>query len=189
MPSLKSSEDETGEAADRGARIPWIASAVRVVHPGLVLLADRLGVGLAVRIEAFLVALLPSGFELGRRDVPIRPALPGDRAQILAEILGRWAAEEPIAIIDLVNDEIRLEHNRMRDHRVVDRIGVFGDVQILLDGAPRVGEKRPVGAGSATKFIRLDNAIGAYCDEPAIADLHLAMELNKALGLSAIFGT
>jgi hypothetical protein len=46
-----------------------------------------------------------------------------------------------------------------------------------------------VGADSTAKFIRLDNAVGAYCDEPAIADLHLAMELNKALGLSAILGT
>jgi hypothetical protein len=46
-----------------------------------------------------------------------------------------------------------------------------------------------VGADSTTIFIRLDDAVGAYCDEPAIADLELAMEVNKAFGLSAVLGT
>jgi hypothetical protein len=71
----------------------------------------------------------------------------------------------------------------------VDRVGIFGDVQVLLDCAPRVGEKRPVGADSTTIFIGFDNTVCTYCNEPAIADLELAMELNKALGLSAVLGT
>src|SRR5271163_2178925 len=81
--------------ADRqgGKSQPWPG-------PRLILLADRLGVSFAVRIEALLLALLPGRFELGRSDVPIRPALPGDGAQILAEFLHGWAAEEPIAVID-----------------------------------------------------------------------------------------
>jgi hypothetical protein len=72
---------------------------------------------------------------------------------------------------------------------VVGRVGIFGDVQILLDGAPRVGEERPVRADSTTKFIRLDNRVGAYRDQPAIADFQLGMELNKAFVLSAVLGT
>jgi hypothetical protein len=40
----------------------------------LVLLTESLDVGFAVRIEEFLVTLLPCRFEFGRCDVPVRPA-------------------------------------------------------------------------------------------------------------------
>ena len=43
----------------------------------------------------------------------------------------------------------------MGDHGIVDRIRVFGDVEIFLHDTPRVGEERPVGANSASVFIRL----------------------------------
>src|SRR5208283_5723996 len=46
----------------------------------LILFTDRLGIGLAVGIEEFLAALLPSGFEFGRGDVPVRAAFPGNGA-------------------------------------------------------------------------------------------------------------
>jgi hypothetical protein len=32
----------------------------------------------------------------------------------------------------------------MGDHGVVQRVGVFRDVEVFLNGAPGVGEKRPV---------------------------------------------
>src|ERR1700710_2284291 len=52
----------------------------------LVLFADGLKIGLAVRIERILVARLPGSFEFGRGDVPVRPAFPADRTQVLAEL-------------------------------------------------------------------------------------------------------
>ena len=67
----------------------------------------------------------------------------------------------------------------MRDHGIVDRIGVFGDVEIFLDDTPRIGEERPVGTDSGAIFIRLGDVVGANRDQPAIADLELTMELNK----------
>ena len=63
----------------------------------------------------------------------------------------------------------------------MDGIGVFGDVEVLLDDAPRVGEKRPVGADAAAVFVGLGEVVGADRDEPRVGDLHLAMELRRAL--------
>jgi hypothetical protein len=45
-----------------------------------------------------------------------------------------------------VDDQPGLEHQRVRDHRVVLRVGVLLDLQILLNGAVRVGEEGPLGA-------------------------------------------
>lgn len=77
----------------------------------------------------------------------------------------------------------------MRDHRIVVRIGVLGNVEILLNNSPRVEEKRPVGADSAAIFIRFRDVVGADGDEPAIADLEFAVELNQRFGLTAVSGT
>ena len=52
----------------------------------------------------------------------------------------------------------------------------------------RVGEKRPVGANSATKFIRLDYIVGADSNELTIANLQLMMELNEPCSLPALLG-
>src|SRR5262249_20249753 len=79
--------------------------------------------------------------------------------------------------------------NHMGDHGVVDRICIFGDVEILLDGAPRVGEERLVGADAAAIFIRLSDIVGANSDKPAIGNLKLTMELNKPFSLPAGFRT
>src|SRR5271165_507231 len=74
----------------------------------------------------------------------------------------------------------------MRDHWVVDRIRVFGDVEIFLDDPPHIGEERPVSADSAAIFIRLGDIVGANRDKPTIGDFKLTMEFNKALCLPAV---
>ena len=104
-----------------------------------ILLVDRLGVRLAVWVEQFLPAFLPRTFHFGRRNVPIRPAFLGDSAQILTQLLHGWPSEEPVSAVDLVDDEIRLKNNNVRDHWIVQRVRIFGDVEILLDNTARVG--------------------------------------------------
>ena len=153
----------------------------------LALFAESLSISLAVRIEELLAALLPRSFEFGRCDVPVRPAFPADGTQVLAEFFHRGPSEEPVAIVDLVNDKAGLQHNHVRNHRIVDGVGVFGDVEILLNDAPRIGEKGPVSAYSAAIFVGLGDIVGADRDQPAIADLHLTMELQQTFGLTAIF--
>ena len=154
----------------------------------LILFAESLEIGFAIRIEEFLAALPPRLFEFGRRDVPVRTAFPGHRAQVLAKFLQSWPAKEPVAVVDFIHDETGLEDDCVRDHRVVSRVGVFGDVEILLNHAPHVGEKRPVRSHSAAIFVRLGDTIGADRDKPAIANLHLRMEINQPFGLPAVLG-
>jgi hypothetical protein len=74
------------------------------------------------------------------------------------------------------------------DHGVVDRISVFGDVEIFLDETPRVGEERPVGTDAASIFIRPSDIVGANRDKPAIGNLELTMKFNKPFMLPAVLG-
>src|SRR5260221_4709135 len=107
---------------------------------------------------------------------------------MLAEIFHRGTTEEPVAVVDLVYDKARFEDNDMWDHRIVERICVLGDVEILLDFTPRVRKERPLRTDSAAIFIRLSDTVGANRDQAAIADLKFSMELNKPFSLPAVLG-
>src|SRR6266478_1847516 len=113
-----------------------IQSAVRTSL--LVLFTESLHVCFAVRIEELLAALLPCSLEFGRCDVPVWTALPVNGTQVLAKIFRRGSTEEPVAHVNLVNDKTRLEHKRVRDHRIMVGIGILNDVEIFLDLARRV---------------------------------------------------
>jgi hypothetical protein len=76
--------------------------------PLLILFTESLDVRFAVRIEEFLAALLPRRFEFGRCDVPVRPAFFGNGAQILTEIFHGGPTEEPIAVVDIINDKTHI---------------------------------------------------------------------------------
>jgi hypothetical protein len=52
--------------------------AATMLRAALILFTERLDVRFAVRIEEFLTALLPRGFEFGSCDVPVRPAFLAD---------------------------------------------------------------------------------------------------------------
>ena len=69
------------------------------------------------------------------------------------------------------------------------RVGVFRDVEILLQFAPGVREKRPVGADACAELIRLEQVVGRDGHETAVADLHLAVELQQPLVLPPFFWT
>jgi hypothetical protein len=71
----------------------------------------------------------------------------------------------------------------------VERIGVFGDVEVFLDFPPRVGEERPVGADPRAIFIRFGDIVGADRDQPAIRNLEFTMELNQPFRLPAVLGS
>jgi hypothetical protein len=139
-----------------------------------------------VGVKKFLIALLPRRFQVRICDIPIGATFSENRTQILTEIFDCGSAKEPVAVVDLVNDETRLKHDRVRDHRIVERIRVFSDIEVSLNYTPGVGEERPVGANSAAKFIGLNNIVGSDCDQSAICNLELAVELNEALMLPAL---
>src|SRR6266446_5266456 len=156
--------------------------------PLLILFTESLIVHFAVRIKEFLAALLPRRFEFWHCDVPVCPTFFGYGTEVLAEIFHSGPAEEPVAVVDLINDKTGLEDNHVGDHGIVGRIRVFGDVEIFLDDTPRVGEERPVGADSAAIFTRLSDIVGANGDKPAIGNLEFTMEFNKPFALPAVPG-
>ena len=106
----------------------------------------------------------------------------------MAELFHGGPTEEPVAVVDFVNDQTGLEDNRVRDHGIVERIGVFGNVEVFLDFTRRVGEERPVGADPAAVLIRLRDVVGADRDQPAVADLEFAVELDQPFRLPAVLG-
>jgi hypothetical protein len=53
-----------------------------------------------------------------------------------------------------VHDQSRLEDERVRDHRIVLRVGVLLDVEVLLDDPARVGQERPEGADGGPELLQ-----------------------------------
>src|SRR6478672_10179272 len=58
-------------------------------------------------VEGREVARVPLLPETGRAQVPVRPHLGGDVAQVVPEVDERRAAPEPVAVVDPVHDEVR----------------------------------------------------------------------------------
>src|SRR5664279_1813514 len=84
-------------------------------------------------VEGRAVARGPGLAESRCAQIPVRADLAGRRAQITPEVLDRRATPEPVAVVDAVYDQSRLQHERVRDHRVVVGVGVLLDVEVLLD--------------------------------------------------------
>ncbi len=105
----------------------------------LLLLPKYLPVGLAVRIKAIMFAPFPGGFQFGPGDVPVRATFLQRSSQILPKLFDGRSTKKPVAIVDFEYNETRLEDNYMRDHRIVLGVRVLGDVEILLNLAPRIG--------------------------------------------------
>src|SRR5215213_279055 len=132
-----------GRGLVRGAGCRGAAQMVLVPASG----AARARCGTPVpAVEGRDVARVPSLAQSRRAQVPVRADLPGDGAQVVPDVDERRASPEPVAVVDGVDDEPGLEHERVRDHRVVFRVGVLLDVEVLLDDALRVGEEGPLRA-------------------------------------------
>ena len=178
-----------GAYARRCARYECSAFRIGIHVLPLILFAETLDVRLAAWIEELLATLLPRGPHFRRCGIPVRTALLQNRAKVLAEFFHSGPAEEPVAVIDLINHKTGLKDNDVGDHGIVERIRVFGDVEIFLDNTPRVREERPVGTDTVAIFTRLSNIVGANRDEPAIPNLELTMELDQPLNLPTVLGS
>jgi hypothetical protein len=62
---------------------------------------------------------------------------PGHGAQVVPKIDDRWPIREPVPVVNAVDHEPRLEHERMRDHRVMFGVGVLLDIKVPLDRSHR----------------------------------------------------
>ena len=97
-------------------------------------------------MEGGEVARVPSLAESGGAQIPVGPDLARYHPQVAPEVDDRGPAPEPIAVINAVDNEARLEHERMRNHRIMLRVGILRDVEGLLNRSFGVGEEGPLGA-------------------------------------------
>lgn len=117
-----------------------------------------------VGVKEFLITLLPRCFQVRMWDIPIGSALSENCKQILAKIFDCESAKEPVAVVDLVNDKTGLKHDRVWNHRIMQGVRVFGNIEVFLNYTPGVGQERPVRANFAVKFISLNHIVGSDCD-------------------------
>ena len=61
----------------------------------------------------------------------------------------------------------------------MQRIRVFGNIEVFLNYTPGVGQERSVCANSAAKLISLNNTVGGDCHQFAVRNLELTVELNN----------
>src|SRR3954454_11370856 len=104
-------------------------------------------------VEGRPVARVPGVAQPGGAEVPVGTDLARRRPQIVPQVDYRGAPPEPVAVVDAVDDEPGLEHQRVRDHRVVLGVRVLLDVEVLLDDAPGVGEERPLRADRRAQLL------------------------------------
>src|SRR5215211_502444 len=96
---------------------------------------------LAPAVKGRVVAGIPALAEAGSAQIPVGADLARHGTQVVPEVDERRTTPKPVAVVDRVDDEPRLEHERVRDHRIVLGVGVLLDVQILLDDPSRVAEE------------------------------------------------
>src|SRR4051794_32249777 len=97
-------------------------------------------------VKGGAVPRVPALAQPWRGEVPVGAYLARHRAQVLTQVLEGGTPPEPVAVVDAVDDQAGLENERVGDHRVVLRVGVLLDVELLLRGAAGVRQEGPVGA-------------------------------------------
>src|SRR5579872_6771911 len=104
-------------------------------------------------MKAREIARVPGLSKSRRAEIPVRPDLAAHGPQVAPEINHRWSPPEPIPVVDAVDHQARLKHERVRDHRIVIGVGVLLYVEVFLNLPVRVGEKGPLSADGRTKLL------------------------------------
>src|SRR5271166_7021296 len=132
-----------------------------------------------VRVEDAFVAFVPSLAQSGCGKVPIRADLAEDLAHVMPQVLDRGPAPEPIPIVDLADDETWLEHERIRNRRVVARVGVFLDVEIFGDLAAGIRQESPFSTDGSFELVSSEDRVGHDRHDLRIADRDLRIERDQ----------
>ena len=104
-------------------------------------------------VERRVVAGVPLLAQARRAQVPVGADLAHHLAQVVPEVDEGRTSPVPVAVVDPVDDEPGLQHQRVRDHRVVVGVRVLLDVEVLLHGPLRVLEERPLGAERGAELL------------------------------------
>jgi len=106
-------------------------------------------------MEGRQVARVPSLAESRSPQIPVGADLARRGPQVMPEVDDRRPAAEPIAVIDAVDDQSGLEHECVRNHRIMLRVGILRDVEVLLNRSFGVGEEGPLGPADARNSWRV----------------------------------
>src|SRR5277367_487454 len=80
-------------------------------------------------VETREVTRIPCLAESRSTQIPVRADLTRNGAEIMPKIDDRRTPPKPVAVIDAVDHEPGLEHERMRDHRIVLGVGVLLNIE------------------------------------------------------------
>src|SRR5258707_14298624 len=94
--------------------------------------------GTFLGVKDFLINFLPRFFQVLMMDIPIGSGSSDNRTQILAKIFDCGSAKESVAVVDLVNDKTGLKHDRVWNHRIMQGVRVFGNIEVSLNYTPGV---------------------------------------------------
>jgi len=97
-------------------------------------------------VEVRKVARVPGLAEPGRAQVPIWSDLTRCVPQVVPEVVQRRSPPVPVAVVQAVNDQAGLQHECVRNHRVVFGVRIFLNVEVFLNNSARVRQKRPMRA-------------------------------------------
>jgi hypothetical protein len=162
----------------------WLLELVhRPCHPGKHLLLDS-----AIRVGALFVTLLPLLAHFRGVDLEVGAYTARDVAQVLVEFPSGRTSPVPVAVIDLVDLETRLEHEGVRNHRVVVRVRVLLDAEVLLDDALGVVQKGPGGTYPEPEVVGEDKGVRGDGDEAGEANGALTREPHQFMKLLPVLG-
>src|ERR1700733_3057863 len=138
-------------------------------------------------MECRQVARVPSLAESRSLQIPVGADLARHGPQVAPEVDDRGAPPEPIAVIDAMDDESGLEHECVRDHRIMLRVGVFRDIEILLNLPVGVGEEGPLGAQRRAELLESVVVIGGDGDNLCVSHGDLRVKCGKLQMLLVFF--
>ena len=96
------------ERFGRRSREYFVQSFLNIVgaaYRRLLLLLKHLPVSLAIGIKAIVFPSFPSGFQLGRSDIPVRAAFLQHSTQVFPKLFDGRSGKKPVAIVDFEYDE------------------------------------------------------------------------------------
>src|SRR6266481_3462781 len=91
----------------------------------------------------------------------------------------RWTPPEPVAVIDAVDHQTWLEHERMRDHRIVLGVGVLLNVEILLNCSAGIRKECPLGSNRRTEFLKSMVIVGGDGGDLSVCHRDLLVERGE----------
>src|SRR5215211_2680375 len=115
-------------------------------------------------MEGRPVARVPGIAQSGGAEVPVGADLGGDRPQVVPEVRERGASPEPVAVVDLL------------------------DVEVLLDHPSRVLEERPLGADGGAELLERVMVVGCDRGDLGVGDGDLRIVRGELEVLLVLLG-